>query len=102
MSKQDALRPIPGPWLMAISGTAASWGEFCTIPFDTAKVRLQLQDGNHPQYSGLVDCLRKMLRDEGVRAPWKGVMAGVQRQLAFVCDCDTLTFDHDSESVRSD
>lgn len=34
-------KPAPPPpihWLMILSGTAASWGEFCTIPFDTAKV----------------------------------------------------------------
>lgn len=68
-----------------ISGAGASWGEFCTIPFDTAKVRLQLQDKSHgkPEYSGLVDCLRKMVTQEGIRAPWRGVVAGIQRQCAF-------------------
>jgi hypothetical protein len=35
------------------------------------RVRLQLQDKSHgkPEYSGLVDCLRKMVTQEGIRAP---------------------------------
>ena len=77
------MSPIPLPWLMALSGSAASFGEFCTIPFDTAKVRLQLQDPTRPTYRGLVHCLSSIVRDEGFTVPWRGVSAGVQRQLAF-------------------
>jgi len=81
------VKPIATPWLMVISGTAASWGEFCTIPFDTAKVRLQNQNkataGTAVKYKGLVDCLSQMVREEGFRSPWKGVSAGIQRQCAF-------------------
>ncbi len=75
--------PIPGPVLMLLSGGAASWGEFCTIPFDTAKVRLQVQNKANPQYSGLFDVLSKMVKEEGFRSPWRGVSAGIQRQMAF-------------------
>ena len=71
------------PWLMLLSGTAASWGEFCTIPFDTAKVRLQIQDASNPQYRGLLHVLTSMVRDEGMTVPWRGVSAGIQRQMAF-------------------
>ena len=74
---------IPMPWLMLLSGSAASWGEFCTIPFDTAKVRLQIQDKANPQYRGLLHVLTSMVRDEGLTAPWRGVSAGIQRQMAF-------------------
>ena len=74
---------IPMPVLMLLSGTAASWGEFCTIPFDTAKVRLQIQDASNPQYRGLLHTLSSMVRDEGVTVPWRGVSAGIQRQMAF-------------------
>ena len=108
-------------WLMLLSGTAASWGEFCTIPFDTAKgeartgaeaaaplrpppaacspapslcacvracvslpaVRLQIQDKERPQYRGLLHVMTSMLRDEGLTVPWRGVSAGIQRQMAF-------------------
>ena len=71
------------PWLMLLSGTAASWGEFCTIPFDTAKVRLQIQDSAKPTYRGLYHVLTSMVRDEGFTTPWRGVSAGIQRQMAF-------------------
>ena len=74
---------IPMAWLMLLSGTAASWGEFCTIPFDTAKVRLQIQDASNPQYRGLLHVLSSMVRDEGLTVPWRGVSAGIQRQMAF-------------------
>jgi hypothetical protein len=59
---------------------------FSTIPFDTAKVRLQVQSqaaGQVPKYSGLFDCLSQMVKQEGIRAPWRGVVAGIQRQCAF-------------------
>ena len=71
---------------MIMSGTAASTGELCTIPFDTAKVRLQNQVPNSQgllQYRGLLDVLKQMGRDEGLSALWKGSSAGVQRQMAF-------------------
>lgn len=68
---------------MLLSGSAASWGEFCTIPFDTAKVRLQVQDASNPKYKGLFDVLKQMTAEEGMRSPWKGVTAGIQRQMAF-------------------
>lgn len=81
--KKAVLPPPPGPVLMVLSGAAASWGEFCTIPFDTAKVRLQMQDKANPVYRGLFHTLQSMFQQEGLRAPWKGVTAGIQRQCAF-------------------
>jgi len=68
---------------MGLSGTAGSWAEFCTIPFDTAKVRLQIQDKAKPKYTGLFNCLNTMVREEGFTSLWKGVNAGIQRQLVF-------------------
>lgn len=40
-------------------------------PFDTVKVRLQV---NSQQYSGLIECFRKTIKGEGVRALWKGAL----------------------------
>jgi len=77
------LPPPPAHVLMLLSASAASWGEFCTIPFDTAKVRLQMQDKANPVYRGLAHTLTSMFTQEGIRAPWKGVTAGIQRQCAF-------------------
>jgi solute carrier family 25 uncoupling protein 8/9 len=81
--KKVVMPPPPMHILMLLSGTAASWGEFCTIPFDTAKVRLQMQDKAKPVYRGLFHTLSSMFQQEGIRAPWKGVTAGIQRQCAF-------------------
>ena len=71
---------------MIMSGTAASTGELATIPFDTAKVRLQNQvagpDGKL-QYRGLIDTIKQMISKEGPSSLWKGSSAGVQRQMAF-------------------
>jgi hypothetical protein len=40
------------PCYAVLSATAASWGEFCTIPFDTAKVdcSAELRDQKQPRY----------------------------------------------------
>jgi len=85
-TEKKAPKPIPLPSQMLLSGLAASWGEFCTIPFDTAKVRLQIQDKSATggtRYTGLINCLSTIVKEEGFRAPWKGVIAGIQRQMMF-------------------
>jgi len=41
-------------------------------PFDTVKVRLQ---AGHTHYDGAIDCLRKTIRSEGVRALFKGMLS---------------------------
>jgi solute carrier family 25 uncoupling protein 8/9 len=42
-----------------------------------------MQDKANPVYRGLVHTLTSMFTQEGIRAPWKGVTAGIQRQCAF-------------------
>lgn len=58
------------------SAIAACIAETLTIPFDTAKVRLQLQlrsaAGNAPpHYKGPIGTLRTIVREEGILAPFK-------------------------------
>lgn len=97
------------------AGTAACIADVATFPFDTAKVRLQLQgegsvmkmpikptgillaDGainmnaaitassssTTPQYRGLVGTLSTISRQEGPRALYNGLSAGLQRQMCF-------------------
>jgi len=56
------------------------YAEACTIPIDTAKVRLQLQGaaaaGVKPKYSGMFGTLMTVAREEGVGALWKGITPG--------------------------
>ena len=55
------------------AGTIAGWAQvLCGQPFDIAKVRLQTQDQANPRYKGFVDCVSKILKEEGPRAFYKG------------------------------
>ncbi|XP_021891753.1 mitochondrial uncoupling protein 2 [Carica papaya] len=72
------------------SAFAACFAEFCTIPLDTAKVRLQLQrkattvDGSSPpKYRGLLGTVATIAREEGLLALWKGIIAGLHRQCIY-------------------
>ena len=63
--------------------------QVCTIPLDTAKVRLQLQksaiagDVTLPKYRGLLGTVGTIAREEGLRSLWKGVVPGLHRQCLF-------------------
>ncbi|XWS59917.1 hypothetical protein CRYUN_Cryun08bG0163200 [Craigia yunnanensis] len=74
----------------ASSAFAASLAEICTIPLDTAKVRLQLQKkavggdvATLPKYRGLLGTVGTIAREEGLAALWKGVIPGLHRQCLF-------------------
>ncbi|CAN8279227.1 unnamed protein product [Cochlearia groenlandica] len=77
------------PKTFACSAFAACVGEVCTIPLDTAKVRLQLQksaiagDVSLPKYRGLLGTVGTIAREEGLRSLWKGVVPGLHRQCLF-------------------
>nr|CAD1817688.1 unnamed protein product [Ananas comosus var. bracteatus] len=71
----------------ASSAIAACFAEICTIPLDTAKVRLQLQKSaatsdalSAPKYRGLLGTVATIGREEGVTALWKGIVPGLHRQ----------------------
>lgn len=85
---RDSKTPLDFLKLVAVSGTSASWAEFCTLPFDTAKVRLQIQGATKlapgvKPYGGLLSCVRTMAVEEGPRSLWKGLVPGVMRQYVF-------------------
>jgi ornithine carrier protein len=46
-------------------------GKVVEYPFDTIKVRLQVQSIESPLYKGPIDCIRKSLHEEGVRGLYK-------------------------------
>ena len=58
---------------------------------DTAKVRLQIQGQKKaelgasfvPKYTGLFNTIATIAREEGPLALWKGISAGIQRQVVF-------------------
>jgi solute carrier family 25 carnitine/acylcarnitine transporter 20/29 len=57
--------------------TAGTFGGIAQVlvgfPFDTVKVRLQTQSATNPQYSSMGDCVRQMLKNEGVKGFYKGM-----------------------------
>lgn len=78
------------PGRFASSAIAACFAEICTIPLDTAKVRLQLQKkavaGDAiaaPQYRGMLGTVATIAREEGLAALWKGIIPGLHRQCLY-------------------
>ncbi|KAK4765542.1 hypothetical protein SAY86_026632 [Trapa natans] len=70
------------------SAFAACFAEFCTIPLDVAKVRLQLQkkvpaNEGTPKYRGLLGTVATIAREEGLSALWNGIIPGLHRQCIY-------------------
>lgn len=64
--------------------------KLCTIPLDTAKVRLQLQKKavagdalTLPKYKGMLGTVATIAREEGLASLWKGIVPGLHRQCLF-------------------
>jgi len=76
---------------MMAAGSAASVAEIFSIPMDTTKVRLQLQGENvvtkgssQPlKYRGMVHAMATITKEEGVQSLFRGLNAGIQRQICF-------------------
>ncbi|KAL2095379.1 hypothetical protein ACEWY4_010098 [Coilia grayii] len=72
------------------AGTAACIADLLTFPLDTAKVRLQIQGEAKAvegvvavQYRGVFGTIVTMVRTEGARSLYSGLVAGLQRQMSF-------------------
>mmetsp|Transcript_130534 Transcript_130534/g.278991 ORF Transcript_130534/g.278991 Transcript_130534/m.278991 type:complete len:288 (-) Transcript_130534:64-927(-) len=67
------------------SAIGAGIAEVVTLPLDVAKVRLQVQNtaGGEIRYRGMIDCVVKVGRVEGVRALWKGLAPALIRQVSY-------------------
>ncbi|KAM9320521.1 dicarboxylate carrier UCP2-like [Gastrophryne carolinensis] len=72
------------------AGTAACIADLFTFPLDTAKVRLQIQgESKAPvtvkaaQYKGVFGTISTMVKTEGPRSLYNGLVAGLQRQMSF-------------------
>ncbi|KAJ3170360.1 Mitochondrial carrier protein ymc2 [Geranomyces variabilis] len=76
----ETMHEIHGPddWKTAkelFAGTVAGWTQVLTgQPFDTVKVRLQTQPRDAPLYTGMGDCVKKTIRDEGFAGFYKGTL----------------------------
>jgi solute carrier family 25 uncoupling protein 8/9 len=84
--------PLVNPFLggLAASAFSASFAEFCTIPLDTVKVRLQLRGASatatattRGRGAGMLGTMRAVAAEEGIGALWKGITPGIHRQVLF-------------------
>lgn len=92
---------LPLQYKILSAGSAACFADFMTFPFDTAKVRLQIQGESQgllaisenrsilpspvARYNGMIGTLRTIVQNEGTRSLFNGLSAGLQRQLCFSC-----------------
>ncbi|XP_068457218.1 dicarboxylate carrier UCP2-like isoform X2 [Clinocottus analis] len=72
------------------AGTAGCVADLITFPLDTAKVRLQLQGESQNikgasalKYRGVFGTITTIVRTEGSRSLYNGLVAGLQRQMSF-------------------
>nr|XP_046182833.1 mitochondrial uncoupling protein 2-like [Oncorhynchus gorbuscha] len=72
------------------AGSAACIADLVTFPLDTAKVRLQIQGEKVAseatkgiRYRGVFGTISTMIRTEGPRSLYNGLVAGLQRQMCF-------------------
>ncbi|KAG2465073.1 CMC2 protein, partial [Polypterus senegalus] len=70
-----------GPGSLLLAGALAGMPAASLVtPADVIKTRLQVAArAGQTTYSGVIDCFRKILREEGPRALWKGATARVFR-----------------------
>lgn len=56
-----------------VCGTISGWAQvFVMQPFEIIKVRLVNQSLLNPEYKGIIDCFKRILREEGVHTFYKG------------------------------
>ncbi|XP_056350997.1 dicarboxylate carrier SLC25A8-like isoform X3 [Oenanthe melanoleuca] len=68
------------------AGMAGCVADLCTFPLDTAKVQGEVripQTIGSVEYRGVVGTLSTMVRTEGARSLYRGLAAGLQRQMSF-------------------
>ncbi|XP_072898843.1 mitochondrial brown fat uncoupling protein 1 [Hemitrygon akajei] len=87
--KPSIVPPTPGVQFLS-AGTAACIADLITFPLDTAKVRLQIQGEARKcqgpksiRYRGVLGTVLTMIKTEGPRSLYSGLVAGLQRQMSF-------------------
>lgn len=75
--KDEKKASFVAKWAVAQAVTALAG--VLSYPFDTVRRRLMMQAGGERQYSGTIDCWRKIAANEGPRAFFKGAWSNVLR-----------------------
>lgn len=86
-------------------GMASATAEIFTLPIDCTKVRLQAQRAvsmpvltsvgfvtarQEVHYTGMVDAVQKIVKEEGAGALWKGATPALLRQISYTSMCMVL------------
>eukprot|EP01134_Creolimax_fragrantissima_P004927 CFRG4927T1 len=71
------------PWQhLMIGGLSGAMGPLCNSPLDVVKTRLQKQkivEGQKPKYDGVTGAVSTMMKEEGIRAFYKGLSPRLMR-----------------------
>ena len=70
-------RVLESSYSFALGSVAGAFGAFMVYPIDLVKTRLQNQRGASPGqrlYNNSIDCFRKVIRNEGFRGLYSGVL----------------------------
>ncbi|KAJ4953630.1 hypothetical protein NE237_030462 [Protea cynaroides] len=91
----------------------ASW--VCCYPLDVVKTRIQAQvqspwDHPPPKYSGIIDCFRKCVKEEGFVVLWRGLGTAIARAFlvngaifaAYELSLRCLFSDNSPESIQTE
>ncbi|EFA79906.1 mitochondrial substrate carrier family protein [Heterostelium album PN500] len=76
----DTTTPITLPEIM-VSGAITGWAvSFVATPIETVKSKLQVQYSGTKLYSGPIDCIQKVVRQEGIQGLYRALIpTGFQR-----------------------
>jgi solute carrier family 25 (adenine nucleotide translocator) protein 4/5/6/31 len=84
-TKQKAtFDPISFATNLAAGGTAGGIAKTITAPIERVKILLQLQDVStqisaDKRYNGIIDCFRRVSKEQGISSFWRGNLANVVR-----------------------
>ncbi|CEP61583.1 thiamine transporter TPC1 LALA0_S03e06128g [Lachancea lanzarotensis] len=83
---EDFLRKgqeVPLQWSLLAGCVSGLSARFVTAPLDTVKIRLQLHLVNEASQGGIISIVRSIIREEGVRALWKGNVPAAAMYLLY-------------------
>lgn len=77
----EGKRELDGVDFFVCGSVAGAVAQTVAYPFDTVKKRLQVQ--GRVAYSGMLDCFRKVVRDEGPLALYRGTVPNLARIVPY-------------------
>ncbi|KAF2467458.1 mitochondrial 2-oxodicarboxylate carrier protein-like protein [Lindgomyces ingoldianus] len=80
VAKEEKAKPLPFRYQFAAGAVAGISEIVARYPLDVVKTRIQLQHGKSIDghgYSGVLDCFRKIIKNEGVARLYRGITAPI-------------------------